>query len=154
MADTRPTHVGFIGAVRLCLMLLFAPDRFIAAEQQDMAARNDYKDHWTPPHRAYVVRRTFFVSFLLVVAAGAVGYVGGKLMGAVGRCATAETVMWLQVAGACLLLWGTLFVRGWEIQTFAGVVFTERVNQWLYRFLYCVGTSVVVYSLAFPACAR
>jgi hypothetical protein len=71
---------------------------------------------------------------------------------ALGRCSTPQTVVWLQIVGAGLLLWGTLFVRGWEIQTYSGVVFTERVNQWLYRFLYCTGTSVIVYSLAFLPC--
>ena len=68
-------------------------------------------------------------------------------------CATPGNVAALQVVGASLLLWATLFVRGFEIQTNAGVTLTERVNQWLYRFLYCVGTALIVYSLAFQLCA-
>lgn len=154
MADSRPTSVSFIRAVQLCLLLLLAPERFIAAEKEDIGARNNYTDRPATLERAYVVRRAFRSSFLLIVLFGAVGLGAGKFMSALGRCAPPETVMWLQIVGGCLLLWGTLFVRGWEIQTYSGVVFTERVNQWLYRFLCCVGTSVAVYSVAFSHCTR
>ena len=154
MADSRPTPVSFIRAVQLCLLLLFAPERFIAAEKKDIDARNNYNESHSRLAGAHVVRRAFRSSFLLIVLFGAVGLAAGKLMNALGRCATPATVMWLQIVGGCMLLWGTLFVRGWEIETFSGVVFTERVNQWLYRFLCCVGTSIAVYSVAFSSCTR
>lgn len=152
MADTRPTQVGFFRAAKLCLLLLFAPSRFIEAEQQDIAERNNYVGGEKPIHRAYLVRRAFHLSLLLVLLSAAIGWCAAKVVASFGRCATTETTMWLQVAGASLLLWGTLFIRGWEIQTFSGVVFTERVNQWLYRFLYFTGTAVVVYSIMFVPC--
>lgn len=151
MADTRPTPVGFIGAVRLCLLLLCAPHRFIEAELQDAAARNNYTGHAEQEHRAFVVRKAFARSAALVAASAAVGY-GSGLLTSAAACATSTTIAFLQVIGACLLLWGTLFVRGWEIQTSSGVQFTERVNKWLYRFLYCLGTAVVVCSLAWRPC--
>lgn len=154
MADTRPTRIGFVRAVQLCLMLLLMPKRFISAEKADIDARKNFKDPLSAPERAHVVRRAFRSSFLLVAVFGAVGFAAGKFVSSMGRCATPETVMWVQIVGGCLLLWGTLFVRGWEIQTYSGVVLTERVNQWLYRCLCCVGTSVAVYSVAFSACAK
>jgi hypothetical protein len=49
-----------------------------------------------------------------------------------------------------LLLWGTLFVRGWDIQTIGGVTLVERVNHWIYRTLYCLGTAVFIFSLSLP----
>jgi hypothetical protein len=54
----------------------------------------------------------------------------------------------LQIAGALILLCGTLAVRGWDIQTHGGVTLTERVNQWLYRGAYCVGSALVIVALA------
>jgi hypothetical protein len=131
---------------------LFSPSKFIDAEQLDINARNNYKGGEAAPHRAFIVRRAFFTSLLLVLLSAAIGWGAANVVTALGRCSTPQTVVWLQVVGAGLLLWGTLFVRGWEIQTYSGVVFTERVNQWLYRFLYCTGTSVIVYSLAFLPC--
>lgn len=152
MADTRPTPIGWFRAAKISLLLLFAPSKFIEAEEQDIAERNGYVGGNKPPHRAYIVRRAFLTSMLLVVFSAAIGWGTARLAVAFGQCATTQTTIWLQVLGAGILLWGTLFVRGWEIQTFSGVVFTERVNQWLYRFLYCVGTAVVVFSLLFPQC--
>jgi hypothetical protein len=155
MADTRPTPISFLRAIGLCLKVLFTPGCMPAEDARDA---EDRKRMSQPPpdreHPAYVVRRAFFRSSLLVFAAGSLGYIAGFSMRCVGRCATPATVAWLQIAGACILLWGTLFIRGWEILTYGGVTPTERVNQWLYRALYCVGTAVLVYSLAFPTCEQ
>jgi hypothetical protein len=153
MADTRATPVGFFGAVRLCLLLLLAPKRLIEAQESDAKARNNYTEHVEREHSAYIVRRAFLYSLLLVMLSGAIGYGSGLALGSWRGCATTKFLVWLQIAGACLLLWGTLFVRGWEIETYCGVTFTERVNQWLYRFLYCVGTAVLVCSLSWTQCA-
>ena len=154
MADRSPTPLSFLQAVHLCFLLLFRPSRFVEMENADNAARFGYigESGGEPKHSAEIVREAFFKSFALVLLSSAVGYAAGQIMGALGRCATSGTVSWLQIVGASLLLWGTLFVRGWEIQTYAGVIFTERVNQWLYRALYCLGTAVLVYSLGFPGC--
>lgn len=152
VADTRPTHVSFLGAIRLCALLLFSPRKFIEAEQRDIDARDNHVGGEKAPHRALLVRRAFFTSLFLVVISGGIGWGVATFVSALGRCSTPQTVAWLQVVGAAVLLWGTLFVRGWEIQTYSGVAFTERVNQWLYRFLYCAGTSVIVCSLVLPQC--
>jgi len=69
-------------------------------------------------------------------------------MTAVGGRPSGALITASQVFGAGLLLSGTLFVRGWEIQSWSGVTLTERVNQWIYRFLYCTGTAVLIWSLA------
>lgn len=153
MADTRPTPVSFFGAVRLCILLLFAPKKLIEVQDRDAKDRNNYTEHVEREHSTYIVRRAFLYSLLLVMLSGAIGYGAGLAVGSWFGCATTKLISWLQIAGACFLLWGTLFVRGWEIETNCGVTFTERVNQWLYRFLYCVGTAVLVCSLAWPQCA-
>lgn len=153
MADTRPTPVSFFGAVRLCILLLFAPKKLIELQNRDAKDRNNYTEHVEREHCAYIVRRAFLYSLLFVMLSGAIGYGTGLVVSSWFGCATAKFISWLQIAGACFLLWGTLFVRGWEIETYCGVTFTERVNQWFYRFLYCVGTAVLVWSLAWPQCA-
>lgn len=154
MADTRPTPVSFWRAVKLCVMLIVSPQRFVDEEARDTVERKNYSERHEPPHGAHTVRAAFLSSLSLVLLSGAIGFAAARLIGATGRCFAAEHVAWLQIVGASLLLWGTLFIRGWEIQTYCGVSFTERVNQWLYRGLYCIGTSVIVYSLAFPACKQ
>ena len=152
MADTRPTPVRFFGAVRLCVLLLFAPKKLIKEQNQDTEDRKNFTASVEREHSAFIVRRAFLYSLLLVMISGAIGYGAGLALGLWLCCATTKLISWLQIVGACLLLWGTLFVRGWEIGTYCGVTFTERVNQWLYRALYCVGTAVLVCSLAWPQC--
>ena len=151
MANTRPTPVGVTRAVWLCLLLLLAPRRFDQIEEPDNVARVGSSNSSQSEPPSSVVRRAFFASFLLVVTSGVLGYLIGLGIGST-VCATSRSIAWLQIIGACILLWGTLFVRGWEIQTYSGVVLTERVNQWLYRFLYCTGTTVLVCSLAWRQC--
>lgn len=153
MADTRPTPASPLRAFKLCLVVLFAPERMAEEDQRDDELRKELNTPpLTKPHRAIVVRKAFFSSLRLVLISGALGYAAGLAMQTLGRCATSASVMWLQMLGASLLLWGTLFIRGWEIQSYGGVTLTERANQWIYRTLYCAGTAFIVYSLAFPAC--
>jgi hypothetical protein len=152
MANTRPKPVGFLGAARLCILLLLAPRKFAQEEAANNQTLNASTTSDPPTPRALVVRRAFLYSLLLVIAFGVVGLALGVLFGNLAGCATSKLVAWLQIIGASLLLWGTLFVRGWEIQTYGNVTFTERVNQWLYRALYCLGTAVLVLSVSWPQC--
>ena len=154
MADTRPTPASVGRALRLCAVLLLAPNRIEDEERKDDELRKTLAPSPQAPHRARIVQRAFFSSLGLVLTSALVGYALGSSMGALGRCVPPSTVAWLQMAGASVLLWGTLFIRGWEVQSWGGATLTERVNQWIYRALYCVGTALVVYSLAFPGCRQ
>ena len=152
MASNIPTPVSFFKAVWLCLLLVFCPKKFILEERKDIESRNNYIGKQSDVPRAKIVRAALFKSLGLVILSGLFGYAFAKVSNLIGFCSSPYTVTLLQVCGASILLWGTLFVRGWEIQSYAGVLFSERVNQWLYRFLYCLGTSIIVFSLFQTAC--
>lgn len=155
MANTEPTPVGFLGAVKLCVLFLFAPARFLELETQDTVDRDSRPTQAQPPDaRLRIIRRALIQSLLLVVGSGVAGAGFGLLLGRAFGCASGNAIAWSQAIAAGLLLWGTLFVRGWEIGTWCGVTYTERVNQWLYRALYCVGTAALVMSLVWPQCQR
>lgn len=151
MANTSPTPVNFFRAAWLCALILFAPERFRTEEEADNIKLNASSSGAEPGCPLSRVRHAFFYSAAMVFLSGAFGYLCGIVLG-VSVCATPKLIAWLQVIGACVLLWGTLFVRGWDIQTWGGVSLTERVNQWLYRSLYCFGTAILVCSLAWPQC--
>jgi hypothetical protein len=152
MADTCPTKVSFIRALYLCLLLIFTPKKFLAEEAKDNRARNNFLNSTEREHSAFVVRRALGWSLLLVLFSGLIGYALGLTAGQILGCASPKIITTLQILGALILLWGTLFIRGWEIQTFDGGTLTERVNQWLYRFLYCLGTAIIVFTLGWPQC--
>jgi hypothetical protein len=147
MADTRPTKVGFSRAIYLCASLIFAPKKFRAEVEKDNQTRKNFSD---PPEKNpsfMIVRRAVVMSFWLVLVSVLIGYcldlIAAYFLGSVSN----RTIAVLQILGVSLLLWGTLFVRGWEIETYCGVTLTERVNQWLYRALYCIGTATLVFSV-------
>lgn len=143
----KPTKVNFFFAVYLCLLAIFWPKKLVEKEKEDNAKRNDVSSDEGREANAYIVNRAFWNSFGLIFVFGLLGALIGKLL----FCKYGEpqtiTIIIQQIAGACLLLWGTLFVRGWEIQTYKGVTLAERVNQWIYRTMYCLGTSILVCSI-------
>ena len=56
----------------------------------------------------------------------------------------------MQLVAAGILLWATLFLRGWDIQSIGGVTLTERVNQWWFRTAYWTGTAMLAASMMWP----
>lgn len=148
MADTRLTKVGFVRATYLCLLVIFRPERMVKEEEKDQEERKSFSQPPPPPEqRALVIRRAFWSSLFLMIVSAVIGYILGqvidKLLGSVPKILITS----LQITGAMLLLWGTLFVRGWEIQSYGGVTLSERVNKWIYRALYCIGTVIIICSL-------
>ena len=95
-----------------------------------------------------MIRHALIFSLILVLISGSIGYIFGVIAKNLFGSPNETTIRIFQVFGALILLWGTLFVRGWHIQTYSGVTFSERVNQWIYRALYCLGTTIIIFSLA------
>ena len=154
MADMRPTKIGFFRGCHFCVLGVFSPKRLLEEQDKDNEVRRQFSDREERKASAIVLCRAFWLSLVLVVLSSAVGFVAGKLIGRYGGCISSEVVTGIQALGAMLLLWGTLFIRGWEIQTYCGVTLVERVNRWIYRALCCMGTVVFVFSIALPLCVK
>ncbi len=153
MKNGRPNTVSFLRAIKLCVLLLCSPKKFMKLEEEEEASRKSGEQNESigrREHPTIVVRRAFYTSACLVFASAVLGYTLGRFCFA---CASSTVpTIWAQIVGTCLLLWGTLFIRGWEIQTHGGVTLTEKVNQWIYRCLCCVGTFILIFSIACPQC--
>ena len=150
MANTTPTKVGFFKAVYLCILLLVCPKKFVRLEEEDNRKRENQPKEKNPVPRALIVRGAFFKSLFLVLFSVAVGALVALGLQKILESPSSDMITILQIVAALLLLWGTLFIRGWEILSWGGVTFTERVNQWIYRSLYCLGTAIIVLSLVWP----
>ncbi len=149
MAAQHPTKISFLKAIHLCFLALFFPQRFIAEEEANNRQLTELPPV-EPEKGALKLRRALFKAFELVALSGVIGTIVGRIAHGLCGPASSNTISVLQIAGALLLLWGTLAVRGWDIQTYGGATLTERVNQWIYRLLYCCGTAVLVISLSWP----
>lgn len=139
-------------AVYLCFLTLVAPSKFTELEGTDDETLR--KSPSFPEGNAFKIRRAIFSALLLVIGAGALGALIAKILELSYGPASRGAIVGLQVAGASILLWATLAVRGWEIQSFGGVRLSERVNRWIYRFLYSAGTAILVCSVVWTSGRR
>jgi hypothetical protein len=147
MADTRPTKLRFFYKIYICFLGIFNPKKLIDEEKKDTEFRSGFSDKVDTEHNAYIVNRAFWSSLGLIIIFGLTGALMSKVLSHLYGQPANWLIILLQILGASLLLWGTLFVRGWQIQTRCGVTLTERVNLWIYRALYCVGTSILICSI-------
>ena len=139
-------------ALRLSILAILSPNRFAEENERDNAVLNPTFEGARPEPGAAVVFRAFWLSFLAVIGSMLSGLLLGRMSFGFFGCSSSSVLIALTAVGAGVLLWGTLFVRGWQVQTNKGVSLVERVNQWLYRALYCLGTATVVWSVTWPAC--
>ena len=139
--------VDLLNAVRLVV----APRSFVAAEHEHIKALNAMSaEPFGPVDRVRLVRHAFWRSALLVLIAFVIGWVWAQAVSFAGYGLIPDWQLRLQAMGAAILLWGTLFVRGWDIQTFGGKTLAERANQTLYRLLCAVGTVLGVFATLCP----
>jgi hypothetical protein len=129
---------SFLFGFRATVFCLVAPARFL-----DLAREHDRKISTIESgveHSASIVRQAFWSSCLLTGGSLLVGYfLGGGLRCAAGP-ASAHTATLVQAFSAALVLVATLAAQGWNIQTYNGNTLVERVNQWLTRSLFVLGT--------------
>lgn len=143
--ETRlPIHL----VVWACLLAIFSPKRFLVFQQVKLKALGISVS--SNEVSVYLIYRTFWLSLMLVIVSGVFGWIAGILAGQAFGFASARLIGLLQITGTSFLLWGTLFVRGWDIQTYNGQTLIECVNRWLYLTLCCFGTAVLVASLIWP----
>ncbi|MBU6440526.1 MAG: hypothetical protein KGJ85_05565 [Betaproteobacteria bacterium] len=151
-------RISLPGAVRLCALLVFDRSRFIQEAHADLARRQGIEPAALrlDPYRAQQtdrIRKELWRSFVLVLCALACGIVLAFLFAALQPQPRPFVCALTQILGAAVLLWGTLAVRGGDIATLEADSLPERVNQWIYRTLYFIGTALITLGTAWPVLA-
>jgi len=142
MALKEPTPISFLKAVSLCWKAMVSPAAFDAIEKDDMKLLERQPDS-IEHYRIDAVRKGLGEALIWCLSAAAIGCAAGWLAAkAVG--ASGVAVASLGVVGTAVLLWATLAIKGWDIATFSNNTLTERVNRWIFRGLYWIGTTLVV----------
>jgi len=150
------------------VLVLVSPSQFVRRSvQHDVAFEFEknqellklYPDRTLPPERAKSfedlawertrkIREAFFAALLSTVVAVIAGIVAGTTLSGIAGKPDGVTVAVLQVVGASIILAATLAFLGWEIQSYKGQTLPEKVNRWLFRGQYWVGTAIFVFSVA------
>ncbi|MBI4188944.1 MAG: hypothetical protein HY525_00210 [Betaproteobacteria bacterium] len=142
-------------------LLVFAPSRLIA-HSVDHAIRSQPEvlqpdrekklklEFEAQFHKSVsLIRSTFFSSLAVVAGAIVAAFVSGAMLQAAGIAKSPDWNAWLQYGGIGVLLWATLARVDYSaIQTWDGGTLPERVDLWLYRLLYMVGSYPLALSVA------
>ena len=132
-------------------VLITCPARFVRLERRWYRhVQKQGSSLQTVAKRTRMVRRVLFNTGLTVLLATLLGYVAARAVRFEGWEFQQAQQWWMQGGSAALLLWGTLFVRGWDIQTFGGMTLLERANRTIYVGLYFVGTAAAVFGIFVP----
>ena len=147
MTDYQTPSIPKRMMVLLCCLVLFSPKRFART-----AAPFDTlpEHHQINTDHAAKIRRAFWGAGITVAASAVSGWMLSVWFFRTWSYASPRAITSCQVAATLIILWATLAVRGWDIQTIDGTTMTESVNQWLFRFAYFCGTTLLVLSLFWP----
>jgi len=143
----KTEKIGIIKKFHLFFTLIFHPQKF---EDYEKEYKNIYKNTCNKRNSLItcLLRRELFLSFAKIIFIVIIGTIVGTgcflLFGKPGKI----LINILQILGAVFILHGTLFLRGWEIQTFDGETLFEKMNRWIYRFLISFGTFIIVMALS------
>lgn len=94
-----------------------------------------------------LIRKTLFTAFLVVAVAIAAALITALILQNVSIQKSQRWNVVLQSGGIGVLLWATLGRVESAIQTMDGGTVPERVDQWLYRFLYIAGSYALALSV-------
>lgn len=151
-----------------CFNLFFRKEAFVSEAtshlirlsfSNNQQLRDKYPDERLPPEKEkefresisasvdiirHSVRKSLILCLVAVVFAGAIvlplkNNSLGSLVPSLGLLSG--------MAGVFLVLWATLGVLGWEIQTVKGRTLPEELNKFWFRLLYFLGTVLIFVSL-------
>lgn len=131
--------------LKLLVLAVFQPSQFVAEEIKHNAEMNYLLLKRGPVQSASnigVLRTALLTSFVTcgvaTIGGGFFGIVAAFLFGSHAVLATVAII-----TGTAILLWATLAVQGWSIQSVKGETLTEPASQWIFRSLYAVGTGLI-----------
>jgi len=145
MADTKPSKLNIFYKVYLCFIAIFCPKKLVEEERKDNEMHNNFSNENNDEHPAHIVHHAFRNSFRAILICVFIGITIGILFNWKFIKPSPIIFSILQIIGASLLLWGTLFVQ--DVTTYCGVTLSERVNKWIYHSLYCLGTVIIIFSI-------
>lgn len=142
---------GMRGSMKAVFLFLFSRHRFqdLAVELSKTQPEGTKWDF--PKTPASRIRRALYNSLLVVLGAIAAGWLTGVVCLRSFGPASGTLLQILQYVGIATLLWATLAKGGWNIQTIKGESLPEKVDQWIYRSLYFVGSYFLVVSVSWAA---
>jgi len=142
------------------MLLLFAPEKLVAhsvdhairsqpnvpTPDQDQKLRVSFEKQFR--ESVFLIRSMLFTSFAVVSGAIIFALSSAVVLNTFSVSKSPEANALLQYGGIGVLLWATLAKTGSNIRTWDGDTLPERVDIWLYRLLYIIGSYALALSVA------
>lgn len=96
------------------------------------------------------IRKGLYYSLLFVLGTTIIGVTVGRVCYYFFGYLSNVSYAILQYIGLGIILWATLAIQGWKIQTIGGHSLPELINEWVYRLFYLIGTFLLVLSVSWP----
>lgn len=142
MGSKNPTPASFKRKAHLIWLAFVDPRKFKEEEDADNRILNQ---NGQSPEVARLdkIRTALWESSLWCLGSVFAGvFVGGMAWLLLGPRSNAA--VFVIAVGTVIVLWATLAVRGWDIQSWDDVTLSERLNRWVFRSLYSLGTALMV----------
>jgi hypothetical protein len=139
-----------VSAIRAIFLLLFCSKRFNRLAREHANAQRKEVEWQFSETSTHNIRKALCSSFMVVLSAVVTGYVTAVVLAKAFGPASGPIIQALQYLGIGIVLWTTLSKGGWAIQTIKGQSLPEKVDQWIYRGLYFVGSYFLVVSASWP----
>ncbi len=141
MTSPKPTPLSLVQKARLVWLMAVSPEKFIQEEIEDNVRLNGGGPR-QGSDSIHKVRKDYSSAFLWAVSAMVAGGLSGWALGQLSGASNFWDIA-VSLAGGAILLWASLALQGWNIQTWDGVTLSERLNQWVFRTLYFIGTTLI-----------
>ena len=147
-----------ISRTKAISLLIFWPTRLIQKTEEDYRKMNTpdvieekqrkNKEISQSEKSINNIRKALFWSLVLVLLSVIAALAVGKIYYLCGGLRKPFIEEILQYSGIAVLLWATLAKVGWDVQTMNGNTIPELVNEWVFRFLYVIGSFLLVLSVS------
>jgi hypothetical protein len=114
----------------------------LATAPPELQERHRQKYRAVVEKRRRLLRRNVFLSFFILASAVVV-----SLLYSLISTVPASLRAWLGVASLFFFAWSTFARLGWSGQSYRGDTVMERLDEWIFRFLYWLGTFLGILAL-------
>ena len=156
-----------VNVAKAVFLFLFSPSNFIRMSKDHdisltLTRENDLRKKFkegtyqpdekryseTARERTKKLRSSLFRSGMCVILSILLAILTGRcLYNTIGPSPKSISSL-LQVLGAGVILWATLWELGWNLRSWGGETLPERLHSWLFRLYYVVGTYSLLLSVS------
>lgn len=142
-------RIPFFKGLWIVVLFFFAKKKFQKIEDKDNKDRINVRNRneEDEDRRSEILWKGYVISLTYILLSLLIGTITAFALISAGLTPGKYTSVIFQLISALFILWATLSVGGWSIQSYSNDTLTEKVGRWVASWSYSVGTLLLVVSL-------